>query len=214
MMVSTIFLLLAVLATSFVAPTVGQKKYFVLLKPSPGRPYDYVGSYTREDGSQVAVYIPGKKPTSGKGNGKLPGMRGEAEPPAPPPKKEKKDHVDDKVYFSSQHTYRQVLAILDHINLSGVQSGVRGDADRYLQNFKTNVLALISSVDDFSKIQPCFDHFTQISDTARNELVQYYDSCKSSDEGSCRVNGVTNYLRQLNALMDRFYQCASQRVSG
>lgn len=164
-------------------------------------------------------------------------MRGEAGPPAPPPKKETKDHVDDKVYFSSQHTYRQVLAILDHINLSGVQSGVRGDADRYLQNFKTNVLALISSVDDFSKvslraqlglikltknfinlidlqIQPCFDHFTQIADTARNELVQYYDSCKSSDEGSCRVNGVTNYLRQLNALMDRFYQCASQRVSG
>ncbi|KAL9697350.1 hypothetical protein quinque_000791 [Culex quinquefasciatus] len=186
MMVSTVFLLLAVLATSFVAPTVGQKKYFVLLKPSPGRPC----------------------------NGKLPGMRGEAGPPAPPPKKEKKDHVDDKVYFSSQHTYRQVLAILDHINLSGVQSGVRGDADRYLQNFKTNVLALISSVDDFSKIQPCFDHFTQIADTARNALVQYYDSCKSSDEGSCRVNGVMNYLRQLNALMDRFYQCASQRVSG
>uniref|UniRef100_B8RJC6 Salivary secreted protein n=1 Tax=Culex tarsalis TaxID=7177 RepID=B8RJC6_CULTA len=213
MMLSTV-VLLAVLATSFVPPSEGQKKYFVLLKPSPGRPYDYVGSYTREDGSQVAVYIPGKKPTSGKGKDKLPGMQGEAGPPAPPPKKEKKDHVDDKVYFSSQHTYRQVLAILDHINLSGVQSGVRADADRYLQNFKTNVLALISSVDDFSKIQPCFDYFTHIADTARNDLVQYYDSCKSSDEPACRVNGVTRYLNQLNGLMDRFYTCASQRVSG
>lgn len=87
------------------------------------------------------MYIPGKKP-SGSGKGTTP----------KPPKKEKKDHVDDKVYFSSQHTYKQVLAILDRIQLTGVQPGVRGDADRYLQNFKTNVLALISSVDDFSKV--------------------------------------------------------------